>query len=191
MAPIRGFAVGYTPVPTANLLATRKRGVVGRVISLIITLGFNALFWWLTRNQEGDWRWWIIGVTTGLSVLYVVIAIIQVWRASRALQKIGSGVALDINRHGLWWDPQGENATFISLSDIAFIGTKGRAPVPGTNLAIETTSGARYRVPLMYLDALPGTLDGALRAYSGGAVLLDVSSLDALLSPGAARTSEL
>lgn len=174
------FVVGYNPVPTANLVSTRRTRMMMRIVSLAITLAINALFLYFTRDQGGAWRWWVAGVSTAISVVYLAVSVIQVWRASRALARIGHGEALQIGRDGLVFDPQGQGVV-IPAEQLAFFGTGGRAPVPGSNLVIRTTDGAQFRVPLMYLDAMPGTLDGAIRAYSGGRLELDVSSLDSML----------
>lgn len=174
------FVVGYNPVPTANLVSTRRTRALMRFGSLVITVAINVLFLYLTRDQGGAWRWWVAGVSTAISVVYLVVSLIQLWRASRALARIGHGRALQIRREGVLFDPQGR-AVFIPADQIEFVGTGGRAPVPGSNLVIRTTDGTRFRVPLMYLDAMPGTLDGAIRAYSGGRLELDVSSLDSML----------
>ena len=183
----QGFVVGFNPVPTANLLATRKRIVVMRVISLVVTALIDVAFWWFTRGNPGPWRWWVIAVSMATAVGYLVFAVVQVRRAGRALKGIGAGEAFVIHRDGIAWDPRGPQAAGPPASQIVFVGTGGRAPVPGTNFVVKTAGGATYRVPLLYLDALPGTIDGALRAYTGTAVKLDVTSLDAMLSPGAAR----
>lgn len=185
------FVVNFNPTPTANVVAVRTRRLVLRVVSLVITTLLNVAFWWFTKDQPPWWRWWVIGLSMGVSVLYLVIAIIQLWRARHALKHIGHGEAFEIRRDGVVWDPDGPDPKFLPDDQITFIGTGGRAPVPGTNLIIRTRDDARHKVPLMYLDTLPGTLDGALRAYTSGAMHLDVTSLDAMLSPGAARPTEL
>lgn len=150
-----------------------------RAITAGLSLAFCVLvllFW------SSDWspamKWGLIGVWLGLSLVWLIISIVGFARAKRDLALIEQGPALVISPAGIRLHAPRERQ--LGWHEISSVRVAGMSLGAGPDLVIggEEELG---RVPLSFLDALPGSIDSALRAYSLGRVSLDLSSLDSLL----------
>lgn len=173
------FVVGFNPVASATRVAKAQSQVKWSMWMLVPYLGLGVVYYWL---GSGPGR--MKTVVTALVVSFVIWAAFLVWRivnlrlARAALAKVGSGEAFRIAHAGLVIAESGEQ---IAWGDIAEVKAVGRPAGAGPELLVRHRGG-EYRVPLSFLDAMPGSIDSALRAYSGGRRGLDLNELDSVFS---------
>lgn len=170
--------VGFSPVAAAHQVAALRSGLRRRLISGVISLAiWGALLWW-QQNLFGDKWWWWLVISAAITIAIVVVMVVRLVLANRRLGRIGQGEAFRIGREGLLVDPAAPR--LLAWNDITAVKAAGGSADAGAKLVVEHGNGPSYEVPLMCLDTMPGTLDGALRAYSAGRKGLDVSKLDSI-----------
>lgn len=185
-----GFVVGYTPVRMANQVASMGVKLRSMVLSTLFSaLIWTAIWWWQRANWGAPW---LLLVGYAVSLLGIVWAVIQLVAARRALRRIPTGEALRLTADGMVTHTvQGERVE-LNWDEARQIGVWGHEVGAGPRIKVKvarTTQPKRFwqkasspavawEMPLYYLDALPGTIDGAIRAFSQGRHGLDVTGLD-------------
>ncbi|MGD7733064.1 hypothetical protein ACQCX5_08885 [Propionibacteriaceae bacterium G57] len=180
------FVVGYSPVPAAGRVARAeslmRRAGLSVVIYIVITAG---LYWWL-RDQLSLWQVLLGGIPSAALVLaFVIWRWVELRAARKSLGRVPAGEAVRIDHRGvrvgdgtsdpIWFE-------WPAMSDIAVAGRKiGAGPDLIVNGTFPNGGGHQtWKVPISYLDTLPGTIDSAVRAYSGGRQGLDMSGMDSI-----------
>lgn len=170
-----GFIVGHSTVSSASRVA-RSQGALRRTfLSLLVFLGIVAVLQLVSADG-----WTMRSVLVSLVPGLVIWAAFLAWRlvslrSARAdLARVGTGEAFRIDHQGIRLADTGE---VIGWGDIREFKVDGSARGAGPLLVLEHTRG-RHVVPLTFLDTLPGTMDSALRAYSGGRRGLNLANLD-------------
>lgn len=173
------FVVGHNPVASATRVAKAQSQLKWSLLMIFPYLGLGAVYYWL-GSGPGRTR----TVVASLIVSFVIWLGFVIWRvlnlrsARTDLSRVNSGEAFRINHHGITLADGGEQ---IGWNDIAELKAIGRASGAGPELFIGHRGGS-YKVPLSFLDAMPGSIDSALRAYSGGRRGLDLGELDSVFS---------
>lgn len=164
---------GYDPSAALARVAQRRRALWQRLVSLLISLAIGVALWYFYGAQLGDVGPWVIAFPAATGTLWLVVALIG-WLVARSdLKRLGEGAALAVSPAGLW--AAGESLDWAQVGGLrAASRWLGRSP----DLILEGRDGRAVRLPLDYLDALPATLDSAVRALSGGRCWIDFSRLD-------------
>ena len=171
---IEELLLPYDPSPLAETVQLRRRRMVGRAISLGISVVLlTALYLWRRDQVQGATYWIFSGVVLALSVIPFLVVLVLFLRARRELRGVPQGVAVRMGRPGVV-----VGRCFARWSEVASL-----AVVPGgvgraERLRLSTTDGARSEVPLDQVVVRPATLDGTARAYSAGRQGVDLSKLD-------------
>ncbi|MDR0417797.1 MAG: hypothetical protein LBH76_10935 [Propionibacteriaceae bacterium] len=168
------LTVGFNPMAAAERVAHYNGLVRTRLIWLGVAVVICLAIWlWQRSALSGPATMALWGVGIALSVVWVVLAVVGRAVANRVLARVGQGVAVRIGRAGI-----AIAGAAVSWPEVAAV-TTSRSGVLGTGpaLAVQTASGGCHRVPFLYLDAKPGAIDAAVRAYSLGSHNLDTSRL--------------
>lgn len=191
-----GFVTGFTPVTLANQVATMGSRLWRSIVRALLGAAFWTGIWWWQRENWGS-PWWLLA---GYSVTVAMIAF-TVWQmvvARKALRRIGQGEALRATAQGLVLHDLDGSRRELDWSQVQVVRVEGHEMGAGPRISVKVPRelavqlGARpkrwwqrgsapavlWQIPLYYLDALPGTIDGALRAFSQGVHGLDVTGLD-------------
>jgi hypothetical protein len=151
----------------------RRRGLVSRVVSLLVTAGVLTLLYFFGGDaRQGSGYLTVYGVVLGVSLAWLLGHLVAWLRARRALRRAGSGTAIRIGRPGIQ-----VARTFTPWPEVTALVTvrrRGRGP----SFELRRTSGPPVSVPLEQVDLHPATLDSTARAYSGGRHGVDLSALD-------------
>lgn len=179
MQTSEALVVGYNPVHTAGRMARAQT----RLRRSLVTVGFivvlNIVLWFVYGQDQGARVFLLGAIPSAIIVIGLIVWRLIVLRSAReALADVGSGEAFRID-HGGITVIQGDKRQPISWDTIREVKAEGSSTGSGPNFVVEHSQG-RYAVPLSFLDALPGTIDGAMRAYSGGRRGLDLSQLDSI-----------
>lgn len=182
------FIVGYTPVRAAGRVA-RGESLMRRALwSVLIYVAITVGLWFWLRDQLTLTQVLLGGIPSAVIVLgFVVWRWVELRSARRSLASVPAGEALRIDHRGLAvraGSNGGEGADqpkFFDWTGLSALRAAGSRVGTGPNLLVEHAQGA-WSVPLSYLDTLPGTIDSAVRAYSGGLRGLDLSGLDTIFS---------
>ncbi len=178
MSPMQtseAFVVGYSPVATAGRVARARSRLKGNFISLGLLVAVGVVLWF-TSNQPDRVRY----IATTMSIGAVIWVGYLVWRllslraARKDLARVPSGEALRFDHQGI---RTADPALTIAWPQVVEVRAAGRTTGAGPDLQIEYAGGS-YAVPLSFLDAMPGSIDSAMRAYSGGRRGLNLSALD-------------
>lgn len=167
------FPVFFAPEPAVELYRLKRGRVVGRVIGLVFSLVIWAVIGWLNRETLDVFFWSILGVSVGISLAFLVHAIVGTVRIKRALGRLHEGLALGVGRGGLHLD------NYLAWEDVDHL-----VAVPGGGrgsgrLVVVATNGAWREVPVDWLSHSPSAVDSAVRALSGNRHHIDLTPLDA------------
>lgn len=177
------FLVGYSPVRAAGRVAKAESLVRRGLWSVGIYAVLTVVLWFVFRTQLSIGQFLLGGIPAAVIVLgFLVWRYLELRSARRSLGRVPAGEAMRIDHQGVHVDEgtQGQGAEklfdWAGLSDLRVAGSKLGA---GPDLTVEHRDG-EWKVPVSYLDTLPGTIDSAIRAYSGGRRGLDLSGLDSI-----------
>jgi hypothetical protein len=167
------LTVGFNPLPAAERVAYYNGQVRSRLLWLGMAIVICLALWlWQAGQLNLGQSLALFGAGIGYSLIWLLIAVIGLITARTVLNRIGQGLAMNIGRWGI-----GVLDSSASWSQITEITTTRGGIGTGPALVVKTTQGDLKRIPLMHLDAMPGTIDAAVRAYSGGSRWLDTSRL--------------
>ncbi|WP_157683510.1 hypothetical protein [Microlunatus soli] len=170
------LVVPYDAQAAQDRVQRWQRMVRSRLISLGLSVVLLiVIFVWqrdrLMANPGPTFA--VYGVVLLIGIGWLVGTLIALRAARRAAAGVGSGVALRVNRRGV--EIAGQQVGWHQLASLGT--TKGSWPV-GPELRVRRNDGAEVAVPLEQLAIRPATLDGTVRAYSGGRFGVDLEALD-------------
>lgn len=176
---IPGFVVHYTPVAMAQRAAKLRVVVRRRVVSLLISAVVTVGLFFVFDVAVGSGYFWLLVASLAYSVVLLIVSIVKMYRARKTTSKVPHGPALQVDARGLVLatSPEGER---VDWEQISLLKGLNRFLNPGPRLQIKWGSQSQWSVPIILLDALPGTIDSAMRAYSRGRFGLDLSAVDEL-----------
>lgn len=172
------FVVGFNPVPMANAVATLASSLRRSILWTLVGAGVWTGLWWWQRERWGSPWWLLLGY--GVSLVVILVTTIRLVQAKRNLGRIGRGPALEAERTRLRLHTLEGAVLDLSWEQVRALKTAGLKVGAGPELVVEAVQGKVWSMPLSFLDALPGTIDGGVRAMSGGRHGLDLSGLDSL-----------
>ncbi len=169
------LVVAYNPMPAAERVAHYQGVLRSRLIWLgvgvVVLLGI-----WFWQRQVLTTVQTVLLFVLGLSFsgVWAIIAAVLYGKAKRQLAEVNriEGSAMRIDGQGITVSDR-----LIAWPQVGKISTARGALGAGPVLTISDLSGSSQTVPLAHLDALPGTIDNAIRAFSGGRHWLDTSGL--------------
>ncbi len=170
------FHVAYNPVPTANRVAKQGRLVLRSIIQVILGAAVWSLVLWWQRASIPGVRWWLVAGYL-VAVGQIAWRVARLVLARRDLAGIGTGDALVVSASGITGERPGQERLDIPWAQVASLVGRDRIGGRGPDLVITRHDGTEWSVPLAFLDAPVGTLDNAVRVYSGGTKGLDLADL--------------
>ena len=166
------FPVLFDPHPAVERYRLVRGRVVGRGISLAISLAIWAVIGWLNREHLDTLFWAILGVSVAISVALLVHAIVQTVGAKNAIGRLHEGLALGIGRGGLHLD------NYLAWEDVERLTALPAGGRGSGRLVVVATNGAWREVPVDWLSHTPSAVDSAVRALSGNRHHVDLAPLD-------------
>ncbi|MDR1213575.1 MAG: hypothetical protein LBK54_05745 [Propionibacteriaceae bacterium] len=165
------LTVGFNPMPAAERVAYYSGLVRSRLIWLIVAVAICGVIWaWQQLDLARGLQLLMIGLA--YSAIWLVAALAGLINSRRLLKSIGQGIAVRVGHWGI--DLLGGVLPWADVTKVST--TRGRFG-SGPRLDVHSASGEVRRLPFMYLDTMPGTIDAAVRAYSRGTRWLDTSRL--------------
>lgn len=171
---IEELALPFDPTQVQARVLRRRRRMRARLTSLIITVVLVVILAVWKRDQlKGAGYLTLFAFLLGGSTVWFVVYLIGYLRARHELNRMGSGLALRIDRTGVE-----VGGTFVPWPAV-----RGLAAAPGglaksPLLRLDQVDGPSLTVPLDQLAVKPATLDTTARAYSAGRHGVDLSRLD-------------
>ena len=99
--PIAELLVPYDPIPLTEKVARRRRAVVSRIISLVITIVILvAVFFWQREQLQGC-RYPGLLVVFAIPLVWLIVVLIRYLLARRRLRTLGYGTAVRIGPPGI------------------------------------------------------------------------------------------
>ncbi|MGO4957250.1 hypothetical protein ACTQ49_08255 [Luteococcus sp. Sow4_B9] len=173
-----GYVVGFNPVPMAHAVAQLGSRLRSSILWTVIGAAIWTAVWWWQRENWGSP--WLLVAGYAISIVLIVVTAIRLLLARRNLARIGRGPALQAGREGLRLHTLEGAVLDIEWDDVKALRAAGLKVGAGPELVVEARQGKVWSMPLSFLDALPGTIDGGVRATSAGRHGLDLSGLDSI-----------
>ncbi|MDO4783869.1 MAG: hypothetical protein Q3997_02115 [Propionibacteriaceae bacterium] len=169
------LVVAFNPALTQARLSRARWAFGFRAVGMALSLGI-CLFIYFQFGR--DWSLLMtvgmFGVWMSVSAFWLVVSIVSWVGASRDLNRIGVGAAVTLSSSGI-----GLNGRRFAWPEVSRVWAAGGYSGAGPKLVVQTYAGDWEQIPFSFLDAMPGTVDAALRAY--GRPGLDLRPLDDLL----------
>lgn len=173
------FVVGYSPVRAAGRVAKAQSLRKRAWLSVALYVAISVALWFWLRDQLSTWQILVGFIPTAAIVLgFLVWRFLELRAARRSLGSVPAGEALRIDHRGIHVDAAGAAQQF-DWAHLHEISVGGRRLGAGPDLSL-TGAQQTWKVPVSFLDTLPGTIDSAIRAYSGGRRSLDLSGMDSI-----------
>jgi hypothetical protein len=174
--PIAELLLPYDATLLVETVRRRKRRVVGRLVSLGISLAIlGGIYAWQHRAiaEQGGAYWVVTGILLALSAIPLLVVLVGFLRSRKELRGVPDGIAVRMGRPGVV-----VGTAFARWPEVAALevvpGGLGRAD----RLRLRTLAGRVGVVPLDQVVVHPATLDSTARAYSAGRQGVDLSRLD-------------
>jgi hypothetical protein len=152
----------------------RRRRVRSQVVSLVITvIVLVAIYLWQRDQTAGQGFSAIYGVVLGISLAWFLVYLVVYLRAKRELARVGTGIALRIDRYGVE-----VSGTFVPWAEVRSLAAASPGLGRPAVLRLERVTGEPLSVPLNQIQVRPATLDLTARAYSAGRHGVDLQALD-------------
>jgi len=165
--------IGYNPVAATNRVAYYRGQIRSRAMWLVMAVVMCFAIWmWQRASFTTTQTLWLFGVGLGYSLIWLALAIVGRARAASALKGITPGVAMSVDRLGIWMQGTG-----MAWPDITGVAVRRRWYGGAPFLAVAHAGGVEQRIPLANLDVMTGTIDAAVRAYSSGVWSVDTRKL--------------
>lgn len=181
----RGFTVGVDPralderaaALRSRLLRQAISAAVGTVISVVLFMSLGLV----GGGSSG-------GAPSMITVLVLVAPALYGWirlavelvrrhDTRRAQGLVEPGPVLRVERPGLVLR-NGNRLEYLRWEQISSVRGVRRFDLPGPELRVERADGTYWAVPFLLLDAKPGEIDAAVRAYAGERFGLDMGACD-------------
>lgn len=173
------FIVGYSPVRAAGRVAKAQSLRKRAWLSVAIYAAISVALWFWLRDQLSTPQILLGFIPTAVIVLgFLVWRFIELRSARQSLGSVPAGEALKIDHQGIRVDGSGNPQQF-DWAALQEISVSGRRLGAGPALSL-ISAQSTWKVPVSFLDTLPGTIDSAIRAYSGGRRTLDLSDMDSI-----------
>ncbi|NLT31572.1 MAG: hypothetical protein GXX86_14180 [Propionibacterium sp.] len=151
----------------------RRKGIRGSVISLIFTLVFLAVLFYLQRDlvEEGTVRVFS-AIFIGIGLISLAVSVVLYLVARRDFQRVTPGPAMVVDREGLH-----AGGRRVAWPELASFTTRSRR-LRGPEYVITPHNGPAIVLGVEHLANFPATVDSAVRIYSGGRGSIDLSGID-------------
>ncbi len=172
--PIAEMLVPYDPIPLTEKVARRRRAVISRIISLVITIVILvAVFLWQREQMQGVQVIVIYSIVFAIPLVWLIVVLIRYLLARRRLRTLGYGTAVRIGPPGI--QIAGLAAPWSQVARVA--ATK---PGIGRPLQLRLTllDGRWAAVDFEQITVFPATLDTTVRAFSAGRQGVDLTAMD-------------
>lgn len=159
-------------VAAAHLRSTR-RWLWIRIGSMLFSVGVSLLLVLIWPQVFEGWLWWMIGSSALFGGFNVVIAVIQFVRVSRDSRRVRPGLAIGLNRDGVLVAQQ-----WLPWAEVGRMAVRPGTLGASSELVATARNNQTTKIPLDYTDALPATLDAAVRVLSAGRAWVDLSDFE-------------
>ena len=175
-APVAELLLPYDPTLLVETVRRRRRRLVGRLVSLGISLAIlGGIYVWQHRSirEQGGAYWVVTGIVLALSLVPLLVVLLGFLRARKELRAVPPGIAVRMGRPGVV-----VGTAFARWSDVAALEVVPGGVGCADRLRLQARDGRLGVVPLDQVVVHPATLDGTARAYSAGRRGVDLSRLD-------------
>ena len=156
----------------ANKVAYCGGQIRRRLIWIVVAALMSTWVWYWLRPSSWQVTVMVFGIGIAYALAWLVVAIINWYRAKAALAAISPGVAMSLDRLGVWI--HGIGMAWPEIAQISVTqGRFGGSP----SLNVKRLDGHVVSVSLADLDMMAGTIDAAVRSYSSGTQQIDTAKL--------------
>lgn len=167
------YPVFFVPQAAQAKVRAAQRNRSSRIVSLVISLAILGALYWFFRDQLGALTWPVVVISLAFPLGYLAWAIAKEVAARHEASEVPEGLALGICRGGLLL-----REGWLPWSEVGSLAALNRRFGRSADLVVTSKDGRRVAFGLAYLSGRPATLDGAVRALSGGRARIDFSKLD-------------
>lgn len=167
------FGIYYRPELAGEQVRRVFRLMLFRLGSALLSIALVIIAWRVWPEATSGWVWWYVGLAGGWGLVLLIVDVVR-WRFAHADARAAQqGLAIGLNRDGVMinreWLPWAEVGEVRALP--------GRLNT-STRLVATSRDQRRFTVPLDLTDAMPASVDSAMRILSAGRVWVDLARLD-------------
>ncbi len=140
---------------------------------MIFSIGFSLVLGLVWPQVFESWLPWMIGSAVVFGGFNVVVALLKFLRVTRDARRVQPGLAIGLNRDGLMVAQQ-----WLPWAEVGRMVVRAGSLGGSSELVTTARNNLTAKVPLDYTDALPATLDAAVRVLSAGRAWVDLSDFD-------------
>lgn len=168
------FGVYYQPGMVAEKVARARTKLFWRLGSMVVVAGIGLVLRFAFVDQFASYAPWFIGSVLVIGLMMGSVDIVRYLAARRDAKRVPPGLALGANRKGMLVGPD-----WFGWSEVGALTVRPGRWGGSSRLAVTGRDQRNQEVLLDYTGVLPGTLDSAVIALSGGRARVDLSRLDA------------
>jgi len=147
-------------------------------VVLLVQVRLNSYAWLPTvAGWTGDLGMWLLLALVTITLVTLATSTLQVVALTVFAATLVGRPALRVDPLGLVID-DAAGPTRVHWPDVVQLGAKAHTPLPGPELWIKRVGGPDWFLPLGFLDAMPGTIDSAVRAHTANRRTLDLARLN-------------
>jgi hypothetical protein len=174
------FVAQFSPLSTAKAVAGLQQQVKSRLLSLVFSLLIIVVLWFVYGRPTSGFGAAVLVAMLCIPVGLIIATLVRKSLLKSRLTGINAGPAIRIDPLGLVVaDAAGPQR--LPWSQVQSIATKPHVFAPGPELVVKRAGQRDWRVPFSYLDVMPGTIDSAIRAHTGGHRSLDTRATSRII----------
>jgi len=167
------FGIYYQPELAGAQVRRVVRLMLIRLGWALLSIVLVIVAWRVWPDATSGWVWWYVGLTGGWALVLLVIDVFR-WRFALADARAATqGLAIGLNRDGVMI-----NREWLPWSEVGAVRAVPGRRQTSTRLIATSRDRRSFSVPLDFTDAMPASVDSAMRVLSAGRVWVDLSRLD-------------
>lgn len=169
------MVVNFAPLVVERKIAAQRRKIIGQLtLGLIYVIAITILYLlkWLELAESLKW---LLIFSVAITVVMTLAQVLWLIQLKRERIGLDHGLAMVLSPWGI--ETKQDRIPWSEVGSL--VAVRGRAG-HGYRLQVRPAVGgvASMTFPLDALDVLPGTLDSATRAFSGGRHGIDLSAVE-------------
>lgn len=167
------YGIYYQPELAGEQVRRVRRLMLIRLGWAVLSIGAVLVAWRVWPDATSGWVWWYVGLTGAWALVLLVIDLLRLRFAMADRAATAQGLAIGLNRDGVMI-----NREWLPWSEVGSVQAFPGRLQTSTRLVTTSRDQRRLSVPLDFTDALPASVDSAMRVLSAGRAWVDLSRLD-------------
>lgn len=167
------LGIYYQPDLAADQVRRVRRLLLIRLGWALLTIVAVIVAWRVWPEATSGWVWWYVGLSGGWALVLLIADVVRLRFAQADARAAQQGLAIGLNRDGAMI-----NREWLPWAEIGEVRALPGRLHTSLRLVVISRDQRRFSVPLDFTDAMPASVDSAMRILSAGRAWVDLSRLD-------------